>query len=76
VERLEGKRVRWLGWDYRVWRGTEELTVIDVGALRSRGEFVLAGERYALRRAGIVTQVFVLALVLLRWRKRARSRSG
>lgn len=62
MERLEGKRVRWLAWDYQVMRGSELVTSIDVAAVRSRSEFELAGERYALRPEGTLSGSYVLEL--------------
>lgn len=60
MDRLEGKRVRWLAWDYQVMRGAEELTLIDMAAVRSRSEFVLEGVRYALRPAGALSGTYLL----------------
>jgi len=62
VERLEGERLRWLGQDYRVRRGTDEITLIDLAALRSRGEFLLEDERYGFRPAGVMSGDYQLEL--------------
>jgi len=60
MDRLEGQRLRWFAWDYQVTRAGEQLTVLDLAALRSRGAFELGGERYGFRRAGGLLGAYVL----------------
>ena len=59
MERLEGEPLHWFSHDYRVRRNGEELTLIDL-AFRSRGEFVLQGERYDFRREHLLARSYIL----------------
>ena len=59
MERLEGEPLRWLSHDYRVRRNGVELTLIDL-TFRSRGEFVLEGERYEFRREHLLARSYIL----------------
>jgi len=52
---LEGEPLAWPSHDYRVRRGSEEIALIDLAALRSRGEFLLDGESYEFRPAGVMS---------------------
>jgi hypothetical protein len=60
MHRLEGERLRWFSWDYRISRGGEPLTLLDLEVIRSRGAFELAGERYGFRRTGRFVGAYVL----------------
>jgi len=59
VELLEGEPLHWFSRDYRVRRGSEELTLIDM-MFWVRGEFALGGEQYRFRREGLLAPSYVL----------------
>jgi hypothetical protein len=60
VDRLEGQRLRWFGWEYQVNRNGEPLAALDLAALRARGSFELGGELFSFRPDGRLGGAFVL----------------
>jgi hypothetical protein len=60
VREIELEAVHWLRWDFRVTSGGSPLTTLKLPRFRDRASFTLQGQRYDVRRTGLIQPTYHL----------------